>query len=53
MQWYVTEPDKIIPGAVTGNVKYSLIGPAVSATSKYINVFLFYNDVLLNSHSVF
>ncbi|XP_006563716.1 suppressor of lurcher protein 1 isoform X2 [Apis mellifera] len=27
------EPDKVVPGAVTGNPKYSVIGPAVSATT--------------------
>ena len=28
--------DKVVPGGVTGNPKYSVIGPAVSATSEYI-----------------
>ncbi|KOC65710.1 Dorsal-ventral patterning protein tolloid, partial [Habropoda laboriosa] len=33
-----SEPDKVIPGAVTGNPNYSVIGPAVGATSKYITL---------------
>nr|XP_003705340.2 PREDICTED: dorsal-ventral patterning protein tolloid-like [Megachile rotundata] len=31
------ELDKVVPGAVTGNPKYSVIGPAVSATSKKVD----------------
>ncbi|EFN82480.1 hypothetical protein EAI_00184 [Harpegnathos saltator] len=27
------ELDKVVPGAVTGNPKHSVIGPAVSATN--------------------
>ncbi|XP_078032759.1 CUB domain-containing protein Sol1 [Augochlora pura] len=38
------ELDKVIPGAVTGNPKYSVIGPAVSATTSLC-------DVVFNSDS--
>ncbi|XP_076164944.1 sol1 isoform X1 [Ptiloglossa arizonensis] len=39
-----TELDKVIPGAVTGNPKYSVIGPAVSATTSLC-------DMVFNSDS--
>ncbi|KAL2738278.1 suppressor of lurcher protein 1 isoform X1 [Vespula maculifrons] len=34
----IAQLDKVVPGAVTGNPRYSVIGPAVSATSKCISL---------------
>ncbi|XP_011497210.1 PREDICTED: suppressor of lurcher protein 1 [Ceratosolen solmsi marchali] len=34
----VAEPEKVVPGAATGKSKYSLIGPAVSATTSSCDI---------------